>query len=266
MNDRGFRIEAPGILRQAGRYEEALALLRQLFAGAARAGAPARPGLFLVMLEWAFLATEYPPARTALEEARDEQIGRLLAGDMTVGPDGDTHPAFLHGSRFALVAEMNRILGDTRSTYEVFVRLDAMRPDLARRHAFLALPAVVVACDFALADRYRGDPLAHLAALNVTAATFPLFPPADQAPRLAAELTLLVNDVRVASAVLRGRGHATDALALRARLLAGLPSGPVRSFAQRELDEEGTIMREIVAHQMAQDPLHGRVAGAPPAE
>jgi hypothetical protein len=175
---------------------------------------------------------------------------------MTVGPDGDTHPAFLHGSRFALIAEINRILGDARSTYEVFVRLDAMRPDLARRHAFLALPAVVAACDFALADRYQGEPLARLAALNATAATFPLFPPPEQAPRLAAELTLLVNDVRIASAVLRGRGRANDALALRARLLAGLPSGPVRALAQRELDEEGTIMREIVAHQMAQGPLH----------
>jgi hypothetical protein len=227
-----------------------------LFAGAGRAGAPARPGLFLVMLEWAFLATEYPPARTALEEARDEQVGRLLAGDMTVGPDGDKHPAFLHGSRFALIAEMNRILGDARSTYEVFVRLDAMRPDLARRHAFLALPAVVAACDFALADRYRGEPLAHLDALHATAAAYSLFPPPGQAPRLAAELTLLVNDVRIASAVLRGRGRATDALALRAHLLAGLPSGPVRGLAQRELDEEGTIMRELVAHQMAQGPLH----------
>ena len=257
MNDRGLRDAAPGVLRQAGRHSEALAQLRHLFAGAARAGAPARPGLFLVMLEWAFLATEYLPARTALEEARDEQIGRLLAGDMTVGPNGDTHPAFLHGSRFALIAEINRILGDARSTYEVFVRLDAMRPDLARRHAFLALPAVVAACDFALADRYRGEPLAHLAALNATAAAFPLFPPPDQAPRLAAELTLLVNDVRIASAVLRGRGRASDALALRARLLAGLPSGPVRALAQRELDDEGTIMREIVTHQMAQGPLHG---------
>ena len=257
MNDRGLRDAAPGVLRQAGRHSEALAQLRHLFAGAARAGAPARPGLFLVMLEWAFLATEYLPARTALEEARDEQIGRLLAGDMTIGPDGDTHPAFLHGSRFALIAEMNRILGDARSTYQVFVRLDAMRPDLARRHAFLALPAVVSACDFVLADRYRGEPLAHLAALNATAAAFPLFPPPDQAPRLAAELTLLVNDVRIASAVLRGRGRASDALALRARLLAGLPSGPVRALAQRELDDEGTIMREIVTHQMAQGPLHG---------
>jgi len=215
MNDRGFHSEAPGLLRQAGRHAEALALLQHLLAGAARAGAPARPDLFLVMLEWAFLAAEYPPARMALEEARDAQIGRLLAGDMTVGPDGDTHPAFLHGSRFALIAEMNRILGDARSTYEVFVRLDAMRPDLARRHAFLALPAVVAACDFALADRYRGEPLAYLDALN-----------------------------------------ATDALALRARLLAGLPSGPVRALAQRELDDEGIIMREIVAHQMAQGRLH----------
>jgi hypothetical protein len=257
MNDRGFRNEMPGILRQTGRHAEALALLRQLFADAARAGAPARPNLFLVMLEWAFLAAVYPPARAALEEARDEQVGRLLAGDMTVGPDGATHPAFLHGSRFALVAEMNRILGDVRSTYEVFVRLDAMRPDLARRHAFLALPAVVAACDFALADRYSGDPLAHLTALNATADVYPLFPPPDQAPRLAAELTLLVNDVRTASAVLRGRGRVTDALALRARLLAGLPSGPVRTLAQRELDEEGTIMREIVAHQMAQGRVHG---------
>jgi hypothetical protein len=257
MNDMGFRAATPGGLRQAGRHADALALLREQFAGAARAGAPAPPGLFLVMLEWAFLAAEYAPARTALEHARDEQIGRLLAGDTAVGPEGDRHPAFLHGSRFALVAEMNRVLGDARSTYDVFVRLDAMRPDLARRHAFLALPSVVAAGDFALADRYRGDPLAHLAAVNETAAAFPLFPPPDQAPRLAAELTLVVNDVRIAGAVLRGRGRTTDALALRAHLLAGLPSGAVRMLAQRELDEEGTIMRAIVAHQAAQGPLAG---------
>jgi hypothetical protein len=41
-------------------------------------------------------------------------------------------------------------------------------------------------------------------------------------------------------------------------LLQHMFAGAVRALAQRELDEEGTIMREIVAHQMA----HGRPHGA----
>jgi hypothetical protein len=74
---------------------------------------------------------------------------------------------------------------------------------------------------------------------------YPLVPPPGQAPRLAAELSLLVGDVRIAQAVLRARGQADEAAQLGARLLDGLASEPLRALARRELDEEGTIMRAV---------------------
>ena len=40
---------------------------------------------------------------------------------------------------------------------------------------------------------------------------------------------------------------------LRAALLAGLETEYLRGWALRELDEPGTLIRELVAHQMAQE-------------
>jgi hypothetical protein len=229
MTGRDARLRDAIALREAGRHAEALDVLR------AALGAPAGVPVFIVILEWQFLAEVYPPALAALREQRDDQAARLLAGDAD----------FAGRSRFALIEDMNRILDDARATCDLFARLDAVRPEIARRHARLALPAVVAAGDLALADRYRGDPLALLHTVNATATVYPLVPPPGQAPRLAAELSLLVGDVRIAQAVLRARGQADEAAQLGARLLDGLASEPLRALARRELDEEGTIMRAV---------------------
>jgi hypothetical protein len=161
--------------------------------------------------------------------------------------------AFQRASRFSLICQMNEIIDDARSTCELFARLDVSAPALARRHAAQALPAIVEAGDFALADRYRSAPLAHLDAVNATARDLPLFPAPGAAPRLAAELSNLLGDVRIGMAVLRGQGHAAQADAVRHTLLAGLASDVLRAMAQRELDDPGSITRELVAHQMAQE-------------
>ena len=250
MSGRESRLERLGALREAGRHAEALALLRTVFGDIERAEGAVHASLFVAMLEWEFLVDAHPPARAALEHVRDDQAHRLLAGDTAFGGTGRGVPG--HAARFALVADMNRILGDARSTYDIFKRLDAAQPDEARLHAVLALPAVIEAGDFALADRYLGEPLAHLDEVNETAAVLPLFPPAGQAPRLAAELSNLVKDVRLAMAVLRGRGREADAGALRDRLLDGLLAAPLRALALRELEVPGTIIREVVARQMTQ--------------
>jgi hypothetical protein len=236
-------------LREAGRYDEALALLRATLAAADGAD---RGDMFIAMLEWRFLAEVYAPAADALRAARDEQVARLLAGDVAFA--GGADEAYWRGSRFALIVEMNGILDDARSTHDVFARLHADRPDLARRYAYAALQAVVEAGDYDLADVYRGEPLARLASVNVSAARLPLFPPPDKSPRLAAELSGLTSDVRVALAVLRGRGQHAEADTLRARMLDGLPAGPLRELAERELDAPGSITQAIVAHQMEQEP------------
>jgi hypothetical protein len=237
MTGRDERVQRAVALREEGRYAEALAALHEALDAA---DTPARIPVFIVMLEWQFLAEAYPPAREALRAARDAQAARLLAGDVAIGGR----------PRFALVEDMNRILDDVRSTYELFARLDAERPDVASRHARAALPAVVAAGDLALADRYRGEPLDLLDTVNASATVFPLVPPAGEAPRLAAELSLLVGDVRIAMDVLRARGRDADAAQLRERLLDGLVSEPLRALARRELDGEGTIMHEVAAQRM----------------
>ena len=107
--------------------------------------------------------------------------------------------------------------------------------------------------DFALAERYRGDPLASLEGVNDQARCAPLFPLPGQAPRLAAELMNLATAVRLGAAILRGLGRGSEAEALRASLLAGLATAELKEWARRELDLPGTITREIVDRQMAQD-------------
>lgn len=255
------RVKALIGLREAGRYTEALELLSQLFAEAALSDVPARRSLFIVMLEWQFLTEVFAPACAALAEARDAQMAQLLAGDLFFdrgGAQGEDIPEYQRTTRYAMVIDMNEILKDAHATRDLFVRLEAVQPELARRRAGRALPAIVETGDFALADRYRGEPLAMLLPVNDTAAHIPLLPPGRKAPRLAADLMNLTRDVRIAIAVLRGLGRPQEAGALREAMLAGLASAELREVAGRELDEPGTINRMVVDHQMAQE-------GPPPA-
>lgn len=239
-----------------GRHDEALALLRQALAAIEQAAEPTRSDLFMPLFQWALLAEQYPPARAALQAARDAQVAALLAGSPHVGrdaPDGNAAPAYQRIHRFLLILDMNLTLDDAHSTYTVFVQLEARDPVLARQYAGSALPALVAAGDFERADRYRGDPLHMLDAVNLNARTLPLLPPPGQAPRLAADLKILVGDVGIGMAVLRGRHDDAGADALRAALLAGIEAAELRVLAQRELDAPGTITDAVVAHQMAQD-------------
>lgn len=240
-------------LREAGRHEEALTLLGQLFDEADGEPAPSRNSYFMTMLEWQFLLEVYPPAQAPLRARRDAQVERLLAGaeyfGSTAGAEGD----FRRAPRFFLIAEMNELLGDARSTYETFRQLDAMYPAQARRYAHAALDAVVEMRDFALAERYCRAPLESLHGVNANAQDIPLYPPSRQSPRLSADLSNLVKDVRIGIAILRGRGADAEANELREALLAGLESAELRDLARRELDAPGTIIRVMVEHQMAEE-------------
>lgn len=249
-------------LREAGQHAVSLLLLQQLFAEAEQSLAPGQPSYFMTMLEWRFLAEQYAPARAALRMERDGQICRLLAGEPYCGRQhGDeqqteqSEPQFGRVSRFSLIVDMNETLGDSHSTYALFARLDASDSDseLARQYAWQALPSIIEAGDFALAQRHQRAPLAHLDIVNALATTHTVFPARGKAPRLAAELMNLVKDVRIAIAVLRGQGHGSEADALRADLLGGLAQEELRTLAQRELDAEGSITRLLVERQMVQE-------------
>jgi hypothetical protein len=252
----GIDHEDVNTLMEAGRHEDALRLLQAAFGAVEQAVEPTRLHLFMTMFQWQRLVEQYMPARAALAAVRDDQVARLLAGDLVVGRDAAAAasvPAYQRIGRFALIVDMNDTLHDARSTQALFAQLHASHPALARSNAWRALPALVEAGDFALADRYRDDPLALLDAVNFNARTLPLYPPPRQAPRLAADLTNLVRDARIGIAVLRGLGDEGAADALRAALLDGLEDAAVRALAQRELEAPGTITREIVERRMAQD-------------
>ncbi|MBQ5939122.1 hypothetical protein [Massilia sp. AB1] len=253
MSDTAARTERMRDLYEAGRYADLLVLLQQSLAEAELEVAPERTRFFMTMFHWKMLVEDYPPARAELEAARDEQAARLFAGDLYAGLDDDAakdEDSFRRVQRFSLIADMNRTLGDARSTHALFVRLDAGQPALARQYAYLALPEVVEVGDFALADRYRHDPLRLLAEVNRDSTAWPLFPPPIH-PRMSAQLSNLVRDVRIGIDVLRGLGRVAEADALPESLLSGLASGELRAWAQRELAEPGSITRHFVECQMA---------------
>jgi hypothetical protein len=248
MPEMDRQIAAASAAHEEGRYADALALLQGLFAQAEAQEAPGHAPYFMAKFGLQQLLPVYPPARAAVQAMRDTQIERFLAGATTFGaPFSADYP--FNKERFSVIVDLNELLGDTPATYALFTQIDARDLAAARRYASRAMPALVAEGAWALADRYRGDPLRFVAEVNDLARTFPLFPPAGVAPRLGATLSSVVRDVHHGAAVLAGLGDAQAAVALRAALLDGIEDLQLREMAQRELLEPGTITREVVAHQ-----------------
>jgi len=233
--------------REEGRFEDMLHMLQEAMR-AGDAGTPV-PGMsvFIAMFNWEVLIGDYPPARAALTALRDAYTRRLLAGD----DDFPSLNPYLPPSRFKIIAEMNERLGDEGATHALFVQVEARSADAGRRNAIFALPAIVAAGDFALAERYLPDPLWQVPQLNATAKHWPLYPPPHQAPRLAAELSGIMKAVHMRAAALDGLGRAGEAQALREAALAAIDADALRTAAARELAAPGTITREVVERQMA---------------
>jgi hypothetical protein len=235
------------LARREGRNDDALRLLLALFEQADEGHPSERAQHFMTMFEWSQLSEVHAPAYAALVATRDAQTRRLLDGEDVFGADDEARPS----SRFRVIVEMNRTLKDSRATYELFVQLLAVLPKRACREAFTALPSIVEAGDFALAERHLPDPLARLDELNDMARALPLLAPLRAAPRLAAELSSFMEQVRLRAAVLRGLGRAAEAASLCDTALTGFTSEDMRALARRELAVPGTVLDEVVAHQMA---------------
>lgn len=256
MTDIAF-IQQVEALRAAGRHDDILGLIEGRYAAAESMAAPARTDYFITLFEWKMLVEVHAPAAEALARARDEQARRLLAGEYYVGPAAHAEDQYGRADRVGLLLDMNRTLGDPGASRAVFLQLEAQDPALARRQAYRFLEAIVQAGDFALAERYRGDPLEGLRAVNHAAAYLPLFPPGREAPRLAADLSNLAKDVWIAVEVLRGLGREAEAQAVRTGLLDGLASEELRAVAERELAAPGTIHRIHAERQTALDAAGG---------
>jgi hypothetical protein len=235
--------------RNEGRKDDALRHLLQVYGRVVEGDAIGAASDFITMFEWEQLAEVYPPARAALASARDDQVRRLLENDDQFSEGSARWPR----SRFAVIVGMNKTLQEPHVTYTLFVQLAAQMPALARREASRALPAIVEAGDFKLAQQYLPDPMAWLGQLNQLACDLPLIAPPSTAPRLAAELSNFVGDVRLCAAVAQGLGRQAEAEALRDAAIAGIASEEMRLLAQRELADPGTIMREMTERQIAAD-------------
>lgn len=234
---------------EQGDHGIALTLLETTFDAMADGAAGSRIQYFVTMFEWRMLVETYPPAVDALRAKRDQQQARLLDGDNHFGaagiPAGDGSR-----SRFRVIVGINDILQDYRATSALFIALLAQQPALARREAFLAMPALVAAGEFTVAQPFLAEPLARLDELNEMARHLPLMAPSGTAPRLAAELNIFVNDVRLRHAVARGLGHVEQANAERDAALGGILSEPLRALALREYAVPGTVTREISEHRV----------------
>jgi hypothetical protein len=250
MSELDPRLAQAAEARNAGRLDEALQLLRAAFLQNDSPSVDAMASHFMTMFQWKMLAEEYPPARAALAELRDGQAVLVLAGEDRFTADAGAGSP-IRRTRFSVVVEMNEMLDDAASTHALFTALEAARPEQARANAWGALPHLVAAGDFALAERYRGDPLAMLEPVNLNARSLPLFPPDRQAPRLAADLMSFAKDLHLAVAVLKGLGRPDEAAALRVAALEGIESSELRGWMQREMDKPGVISRAISSHQMA---------------
>ncbi|NYE59580.1 ribosomal protein S18 acetylase RimI-like enzyme [Duganella sp. 1224] len=232
-----------------GRHDEALVALLALFARA-------DDRHFITMFAWSQLIEQYAPARAAMVRERDAQASRLLAEDTMFGEDDGGRQR----GRFEIIVEMNEILEDSRTTYELFLQLLAAQPDLAKRNAWRALPAVVEAQDYVLAERYLRDPSARLPELNSLAEKVPLMPTRGEPPRLAAELSNFVGDLSLCVAVWRGLGRSAEADALQSAAIAGLANDAMRALALRELADPGVIHRETADANMHVDAVRAYTA------
>lgn len=248
------RLQRAMAAHESGRHDEALAAVREVFAELDDPANTSGTSLFFTMFLWGQLVEADPRARAALAVLRDEQVRRLLAGDARFGGVEEGYGGYPHmRERFSIVVDMNEMLADAAATRAMFVALERIDPAQAARRAWRVLPALVETADYARADRYRGDPLDMLEAVNLNARTLPLFPPPGGAPRLAADMMGLTRDVRIGMAVLRGLGREDEAEALRAALLDGLESPELRAMAERELREPGAISGEIVRRKAAEE-------------
>lgn len=129
-----------------GRHEEALREFQWFHEHALEE----RPSLYGVRLSfalsaWAELGAVYPPARQALDGVRARDTALLLAGQ------GGFH-------LFHDVASINETLGEQERTHALFASLVELAPDLAQSCLGTALPAIITARDFELAERMLPEP------------------------------------------------------------------------------------------------------------
>ncbi|WP_296942139.1 hypothetical protein [uncultured Massilia sp.] len=140
------RLQAGRAAARAGRHEEAL----REFAWFHDHALDDTPSLYGVRLsfalhDWVRLGEAYPPARQALDAVRARKAQALL--------DGAADFSLFHD-----VASIDEMLGMPQATGTLYAALAERAPAFARAVAGVALPLLVQAGDYVLADRMRPEP------------------------------------------------------------------------------------------------------------
>jgi hypothetical protein len=101
--------------------------------------------LSFALSDWVALGQKFPKALATLKQIRVEKTSRLL--------NGEANAALFHD-----VEAINRYLGDSPATLELFKKIDTTNPEFAATLYPWAEETLVSAKEFQLARKYLGDP------------------------------------------------------------------------------------------------------------
>lgn len=193
-----------------GKYEEALQKHLWYHEHATELD-PSQSGVRLsfALAYWMDLGKKYPKALDALKSVRDQGVARLLKGE------GDW-------SLLYDVYSINRELGESQATVELFKKIHATNPSFAAEIYHGADRALVDAKEYALVSEYMQDPSEQLAtALKLFELNRKLMRAGDAERRFTDTMVRLIT-------VLKETGDRERALEIQAEALKVVDSPAIR--------------------------------------
>lgn len=188
--------------------------------------------LSFALADWAELGSAYPEALRSLGRTRDSKAAALIAGSRS-------------RDCFHDVMAINRELGVSGRTYELFRRLCEIDADFARSCASIAMDAIVEAKDFRLAESFLADPVARVRAwsqqlnTDVRRLRDPGLATHNLDRKLAGHARVYAEAVGGVLAVLDGVGRADEARAARAAAIDSVEDEVVRCSVRDLLPRYG---------------------------
>ncbi len=180
--------------------------------------------LSFALAAWMDLGAAYPEALLALAEIRDHKVEALLHGEAD-------------RNMFFDVVAINEYVGASLQNYQLFLRLLAARPEFATKIARSAMPAIVAARDFRLAEQLMPDPATTLHRLarefndDVRMIKHRRF---TRAPARWAFIRIYVDEVQLFLKVAIGNGDQIGAARIKALAVALVQSPSVRDAVAAE--------------------------------
>ena len=223
--DAQARLDAASELAGDGQYEQALREF-QWFHDHALEQDPTLYGVRLsyALYAWVDLGQEYPPALEALEAVRQRDMALLLAGQ---GKRGLFHD----------VVAINDELGKSEETHALCVELERADPALLLACADIALPAIIAAGDYALAERLLPAPDETIRERSrfLMKAFSRWRRQHGRTMYIPSQIDIYANDVRQVLAVLGQRGRHAEAARLRKLAVDLIPATTVRRAVRAAL-------------------------------